>query len=292
MALFLLPPDIDCFTLKEIFRGMHYNITLKKDRSSIMTELLVKYPNIGEFSAKNGTHCSFRMFNRHGGVSRGLYASLNVGDHVGDQEEAVQENRERVRGKLAVPRLLSAKQVHGIDIYCLTEPLAEDREVDGFDALITDISDVGLMIQQADCQAVLLFDPLLEVIAAVHCGWRGSVQGILGRVVAVMVRNYGTAPADLQAIISPSLGPCCGEFVNFRQELPLEFQRFMVGGNNFDFWRITRDQLVNAGMLQERIETAEICTCCSDDYFSYRRASRLSDGKTGRNCSVIVLQKG
>lgn len=257
-----------------------------------MAELSVKQPNIGEFSAQNGRKCSYRMFDRHGGVSRGLYASLNVGDHVGDKEEAVQENRERVREKLAVPRLLSAKQVHGIDIYCLTEPLAEDREVDGFDALVTDLSDVGLMIQQADCQAVLLFDPLLEVIAAVHCGWRGSVQGILGRVIAVMVENYGTAPADLQAIISPSLGPCCGEFVNFRQELPLEFQRFMVGENNFNFWQITKYQLMSAGMLNERIGAVEICTCCSDDYFSYRRASRLSDGKTGRNCSVIALQKG
>ncbi|MCP4342337.1 MAG: peptidoglycan editing factor PgeF [Desulfobulbaceae bacterium] len=229
------------------------------------------------------------MFDRHGGVSRGLYASLNVGDHVGDQEEAVQKNRERVRDMLALPYILSAKQVHGTDIFCLAEPLAEDREVDGFDALITDLSGVGLMIQQADCQAVLLFDPLREVIAAVHCGWRGSVQGILQRVISVMVENYGTTPADLQAIISPSLGPCCAEFVNFRHELPVEFQQFMVEDNYFDFWQITRHQLMSAGMAEEKIGAAAVCTCCSDDYFSYRRASRLSGGLTGRNCSVISL---
>jgi YfiH family protein len=265
---------------------------IKKERDSFMSEISVKHPVAGAFAAQNGTHCSYRMFDRHGGVSGGLYASLNIGDRVGDETEAIQKNREKVKEKLAVSRLLSAKQVHGIGIYSLTEPLTKDREVDGYDALITDLSGVGLMIQQADCQAVLLFDPLREVIAAVHCGWRGSVQGILQQVIAVMVENYGTAPADLQAVISPSLGPCCAEFVNFRQELPMEFQQFMVEDNYFDFWQITRHQLMSMGMAKERIGAAAVCTCCSDDYFSYRRASRLNGGLTGRNCSVISLQKG
>ena len=256
-----------------------------------MAELSVEHPVAGEFASANGTHCSYQMFDRHGGVSRGLDTSLNVGDRIGDQAEAIRENREKIKKKLAVPRLLFAKQVHDTGIYCLTEPLSEDREVDGYDALITNISGVGLMIQQADCQAVLFFDPLQEVIAAVHCGWRGSVQGILGKVVAVMVKNYGTAPSDLQAVISPSLGPCCAEFVNFRQELPQDFERFMAKENYFDFWEISRYQLMSMGMLEKNIGAAEICTCCSDDYFSYRRASRLTEGITGRNCSVIVLDK-
>jgi len=256
-----------------------------------MTRHLVPDPRFGEFTASGETNCRYAMFNRHGGVSSGHYASLNVGDRLGDWEEAVQENRARVRKMLAVPHMLLAKQVHGTGIYCLTEPLATDREVDGFDALITDRPDVGLMIQQADCQAVLLFDPVKKVIAAVHSGWRGSVQGILSQVIAVMTANYGTAPAQLQAVISPSLGPCCAEFINYRQELPADFQRFMVRDNYFDFWRISTDQLVDAGMSGERIEAAAICTCCSDDYFSYRRAGRLSGGLTGRNCSVIALTR-
>jgi polyphenol oxidase len=258
-----------------------------------MVELSVKYPGmrVREFATQNTTHCNYAMFDRHGGVSRGLYASLNVGDHVGDQDEAVQENRGNVKKNMAVSQMLSAKQVHGTEIYCLTEPLAIDREVEGFDALITDLSGVGLMIQQADCQAVLLFDSVREVIAAVHCGWRGSVQRILERVISVLVENYGTAPADLQAVISPSLGPCCAEFVNYRRELPSDFRQFMVRDNYFDFWLITKSQLMKTGMSEERIRTTEICTCCSDDYFSYRRATRLSDGLTGRNCSVIALDK-
>lgn len=251
----------------------------------------MQYPNIKQFTEQGTMRCSYAMFNRHGGVSRGVYGSLNVGEHVGDLPQAVQENRERVRAALDVAHILSAKQVHGADIYCLTEPLIDSKEVDGFDALITDRPGVGLMIQQADCQAVLLFDPVHQVIAAVHCGWRGSVQGILPRVITVMAENYATAPADVQAVISPSLGPCCAEFVNYRRELPPEFLSFMVQENYFDFKQISRNQLIRAGMSDARIESANICTCCSGDYFSYRRASRLHNGLTGRNCSVIALHK-
>ncbi|WP_459947055.1 peptidoglycan editing factor PgeF [Desulfocastanea catecholica] len=246
--------------------------------------------NIKQFPEQGARHCKYAMFDRHGGVSRGVYASLNVGEQVGDLPQAVRENREKVRSALSVAHILSARQVHDTGIFCLTEPLTDNREVDGFDALITDRPGVGLMIQQADCQAVLLFDPVHQVIAAVHCGWRGSVQGILPQVLQVMAQNYATVPADVQAVISPSLGPCCAEFVNYRRELPPEFEQFMVRRNYFDFWRISRHQLLRAGMSDARIATANMCTCCSDDYFSYRRASRLHNGLTGRNCSVIALQ--
>jgi polyphenol oxidase len=248
-----------------------------------------KKTGFGDFTGNYGAHCSYGMFSRHGGVSGEPYASLNVGVYVGDRPKAVATNRHLVREAMRIPALLSARQVHGQGVYCLTKPLTEDQEVDGFDALITDVAGVGLTIQQADCQAVLLFDPRREVIAAVHCGWRGSVLQIVPQVVEVMARNYGTIAADLQAVISPSLGPCCAEFVNFRSELPADFQQFMVRDNYFDFWRITRSQLTASGVVEAHIQTAGHCTCCSDDYFSYRRATRQGGGQTGRNCAVIAL---
>lgn len=247
--------------------------------------------NKGNFAANNGVQCRYELFDRQGGVSTGIFTSLNIGAYVGDEEEAVRENRRKVKESLGVPYLLSAKQVHGTGIYCLTEPLIKNTEIDGVDALITDLIDVGLMIQQADCQAVMLFDPVKAVIAAIHCGWRGSVQGMLAKVITIMVENYGTLQEDLQAVISPSLGPCCAEFVNYRWELPEEFHQFMVRDNYFDFWQISRFQLMNAGVSEKNIETTALCTCCSDNHFSYRRATRLSGGVTGRNCSVISLQE-
>lgn len=258
----------------------------------IMTANFLKAPILGEFSAHPGGRCRYGMFNRHGGVSEGLYGSLNVGLQVGDRPGAAAANRRLIKDLLEVSVLLTARQVHGQGVYCLREQVQDDFEVDGFDALITDVQDVGLLIQQADCQAVLLFDPIREVIAAVHCGWRGSVLGIVPRVVAAMTEHYGTVPADLLAAISPSLGPCCAEFVNFTSELPEEFRQFMVRDNYFDFWRITRAQLLSAGLGEAHIRTIGQCTCCSPDYFSYRRASRESGGLTGRHCSVITLNRG
>jgi polyphenol oxidase len=246
----------------------------------------------GFFLADSGERCDYAMFSRHGGVGEGLYASLNVGSQVGDRAETVAENRVRVRVAMEVPALLTARQVHGAEIYCLTEPLSADREIDGVDALITALPGVGLTVQQADCQAVLLFDPQQAVIAAIHCGWRGSIAGIVERVVEIMTASYGTDPRRLQAVISPSLGPCCAEFINYHKELPEEYLPFRVNANHFDFWRITAMQLQRAGLLPQGIRVSGRCTCCSDAYFSYRRASKNGGGATGRNCSVIALRSG
>ena len=254
-----------------------------------MENRMVAETSRGSFASSVGKGCRYGMFARHGGVSRGVYASLNVGLHVGDVAEAVAANRQRIKEAMEVPVVLSARQVHGGEVYCLTEPLNGDLEVDGYDALVTDQPGIGLMIQQADCQAVLLFDPLRQVIAAVHCGWRGSVLRLVPQVVEVMHERYGTVAADLQAIISPSLGPCCAEFVNYKTELPADFCAFRVQDNYFDFWRITRAQLNAVGVADAGIRTAGHCTCCSDDYFSYRRAVRRGIEQTGRNCSVITL---
>lgn len=243
-----------------------------------------------EFALKDGMHFGYKMFDRNGGSGGGLFFSNNVGLLVGDTTGTVLANRSRVKKQLNLTSLLSAKQVHGTEVYCLTEPLEVDQEVEGYDALVTDLPEVGLMIQQADCQAVLLFDPVKKVIAAIHCGWRGSVQNILALTVAAMVSRYGTKPENLQARISASLGPCCAEFVNYNDELPVEYQDFMVKDNHFDFWKISAAQLQNAGLNSSRIHAVSLCTCCSDNYFSYRQAVRKSNGVTGRNCSVTYLK--
>lgn len=244
----------------------------------------------GSFLADSGRGCDYAMFSRHGGVGAGLYDSLNVGAFVGDDQEIVKKNRNLVRSAIGARALLSARQVHGAEIYCLREPLAGDTEVDGFDALMTDLPGTGLVVQQADCQAILLFDPQHAAIAAIHCGWRGSVGGIVARVVAAMANTYGSDPRRLQGVISPSLGPCCAEFVNHRQELPDEFLPFKVNANHFDFWRISAMQLQRAGLLPEHLQVSGRCTSCSEDYFSHRRATRGGLGSTGRNCSVIALR--
>ena len=224
-------------------------------------------------------------FSRHGGASEPPYHSRNVGLHVGDEEALVLRNRSLIKKELGLQRLVSAKQVHGDSILNVDWLPDADEEYAGHDALMTNVPEVGLMIQQADCQAVMLYDPEHGAVANIHSGWRGSVQNIIAKTVAAMTAAYGTRPASLFAAISPSLGPCCGEFVNYQQELPPAFHAYQPQPNHFDFWAISRDQLRDAGVCVEQIEIAARCTVCNENYFSYRR-----EGVTGRFASVIGIK--
>lgn len=230
-------------------------------------------------------------FDRYHGASTAPFDSLNGSFTVGDQADMVLSNRQRMKESLGINHLVSARQVHGEQITRIQEVPENDEEIDGVDALLTDRRGVGLMIQHADCQAILLHDPRRSTIAAVHCGWRGSVINIINKTVREMSVCYGSRPEDLVATISPSLGPCCAEFINHQQELPASFLPFQTRPNHFDFWQISRSQLMEAGLQSEKIHIAGICTCCSPDFFSYRRAVRQSNGITGRNCTIIAMGK-
>lgn len=231
-------------------------------------------------------------FSRHGGVSKNSFASNNIGFDLGDDDDRVLRNREKIKAVAGLDVLVSAKQVHGDDICHLRTPVAGDCVIDRCDALTTDRAGVGLMIGHADCQAAVLYDRRKKVIGAVHSGWRGSGANILGRTVAAMEREYGSNPADLEVGVSPSLGPCCSEFVNYREELPRWFWKYLVKDNHFDFWKITLQQLLQAGVREKAVSFAGICTSCSVEYFSYRRACRLHQGITGRNATIIAMTAG
>lgn len=241
------------------------------------------------FTAPSSARIILATFDRYQGVSDARFTSLNCSFGVGDATANVQANRSLIKEHLHVDRLISARQVHGDQVFRVEGIPERDEEIDGVDALMTDKRGVGLMIQHADCQAVLLHDPVRSVIAAVHCGWQGSVIGILKKTIQQMRSCYDSQPQDITAAISPSLGPCCAEFVNHRQELPATFLAFQTRDNYFDFWQISKAQLMEAGLLPGNIKIAAICTSCTPDYFSYRRARRRGDGITGRNGSIIAL---
>lgn len=228
------------------------------------------------------------MFSRNNGVSHSPYTSLNISYNVGDDPAHVTTNRRKVKEALGIRFLVSSHQVHANKIHSV-ESVYEDTELDGYDALISNTPGVGLLIQQADCQAILLHDPGKRVVAAIHCGWRGSVSNIIKSTIACMGEKYRTEPESLRAVISPSLGPCCAEFIHYRTELPKQFHRFQPTPNYFNFWEISRFQLLEAGLTGENIDCANICTSCNKDFFSYRRSRKKGKHLTGRNCSVICL---
>ena len=233
--------------------------------------------------------CRHYFFDRHGGVSSGTFSSLNLGQKLGDTPENVVENYRLIKGYATLDVLVRANQVHGDGIAMVGKEVGSDCCIERVDALVTNVSGIGLMVQLADCQGVLLHDPVESVVAAIHVGWRGSVVGIIGKTISKLANWYGTDPNNIRAWISPSLGPCCAEFKNYKKELPASFQRFQVKPAYFDFWEITRYQLRSAGVPNPQIQVTGICTSCSPDYFSYRRACRNGDGRTGRHGAVICL---
>jgi YfiH family protein len=209
---------------------------------------------------------------------------------VGDDEKNVASNRQLVMKTLGIPSLRSLKQVHGKETVEIqdspskdSQPIPESRSGD---ILMTKVPNQGLMIKQADCQSILLFDPAHQAVANIHCGWRGNVQNVIGEAVARMRAAYRTDPSKLLAGIGPSLGPCCAQFINYRKEIPAKYWTYQARPFYFDLWRLSRDQLIAAGVLEDHIEIAGLCTFCQTrDFYSHRK-----EKKTGRFATVIALQ--
>ncbi len=236
-------------------------------------ELLEDYP-----------HVVHGVFLRHGGVSNGAHASLNVSASIGDLPDSVQTNRDLLKGALKVSKLVFPNQTHGSHVERVTAKNAD--RVPQADAIFTTEKNLALAISHADCQAAIFYDPVHEAIAAVHAGWRGLVQNIYARTLAAMQREIGTQPQNIIVCIAPSLGPDHSEFKNYRQEFPQELWRFQVKPNYFDLWAIGKEQLLTLGVLERNIEITEMCTHChSDDCFSYRR-----DKNTGRHGTVVAMK--
>jgi hypothetical protein len=247
-----------------------------------------RHDGTGQMHHKAREHCE---------VEPCHYASLNLSTGTSDHKDAVNTNREIVRTALGLPKILYPKHTHGVAVHRVT---AKNQDiVPQADALYTTEKNIGLAATHADCQATIFYDPVHEAVGIVHCGWRGNVQNIYARLIDTMSREIGTKPHNLIVCVSPSLGPCCAEFVNYKQELPKEFWEFAVKGepNHFDLWAISRWQLTKCGVLDKHIEFASdrvserhptgICSYCNaDSYFSARRDKETS----GRNATIVALK--
>ena len=227
------------------------------------------------------------VFTRRGGMSNSPYNELNISYTVGDQPGNVSANLLRIKEELGIDQLAFMNQCHGDSIAVIRQRhFSTPFQVPSVDAMITNIPGIALMVKQADCQGVIIFDPKRGALANVHCGWRGNVQNILGKVVAKMKQEFGCREHDLMAAIGPSLGPCCTEFITYEDIFPKSFKRFMVRENHFDLWTLSCWQLLEAGLREENIEVAGICSRCNTDlFYSYR-----ADGITGRFGSVAILR--
>ncbi len=231
------------------------------------------------------------VFTRKGGVSPPPFDSLNVSFGVGDADENILANRRIMAECLDHDAIAFVDQVHGDHAAVFKKadgrpPEAAASEKQNADAMVTDIPGLMLAIQTADCQAVLLYDPVKRVVANIHSGWRSSIQNIIGRTVRTMEEAFGSRPADMIAGVGPSLGPCCAEFIHYKKEIPEAYWPYKDENHHFDFWAVSRRQLVDAGVSEAHVHIGGLCTKCNaSDFFSYR-----GEGVTGRFAAVIGLK--
>lgn len=236
------------------------------------------------------------VFTRRGGVSPPPWDSLNLGGTVGDDPQRVAENKARalaIFGR-APGSLFEVWQVHGRQVILAHAPRQPHEPLQQADAILTNRSEVTLLMRFADCVPILLYDPRHKVVGLAHAGWQGTVKGTVLAAVQQMQMHYGSSPKDILAAIGPAIGPDhyeVGEDVAgaVRQAFGEQAERFLIrhDGHTFlDLWAANRAWLERAGVRQ--IEVAGLCTACHpEDWYSHR-AGR---GQTGRFGVMIALER-
>lgn len=257
--------------------------------------------------------CGFST--RLGGVSRGCFASMNLGFARGDSEENVMENYRRLCKNLGIvpERLVFTDQVHNTVVRQATaadcgKGMIYQRDYSGVDGHITNESNVPLLVFGADCVPVFLYDHAQHAIGAVHAGWKGTAGKIAAVAVKRMQEAFGSRAKDIIAVIGPSIGSECYEvgkevadvfyqvFYNVEGIVQKKQKESSTEETNsaadlekymLDLWEANRYVLMEAGVLSENISVSGLCTMCRQDLFFSHRAT---NGRRGSMAGFIMLR--
>jgi YfiH family protein len=254
-----------------------------------------------ESESLNSPGIAHGFFGREGGVSTGIYDSLNCGPGSKDAAEAVAENRRRVISVLAPgTQLISMSQIHSAIVHTLPAPPREGAARLEGDGLVTATPGLALGILTADCAPVLLADPVAKVIGAAHAGWKGALgdggRGVLEAALDAM-ESLGARRDRIGAVIGPCISQADYEVGwDFRDrflEPGLRNRRFFVpsdkeGHYRFDLPGYVAQRLTAAGA--GRVEMSGTSTYPAENgYFSFRRTTHAGEPDYGRQISAIVL---
>lgn len=234
---------------------------------------------------------------REGGVSKGMFSSLNLSYTRGDDEAAVNENFRRIGEAVGFDhtKLVFSNQVHGTRI----KRVGEDdcgKVMTGMDGLVTDVPGVPLYTGYADCVPLFFFDPEKKVAALAHSGWKGTVGRIGAKMVKVMEDGYGCRAKDIVAAVGPSICRDCYEVSgDVAKQFIKEFsdrrkEEFLDDKGNgkyqLDLWKANEIILTEAGILPEHLDITDLCTCCNSDVLFSHRATK---GRRGNLGAFIML---
>ena len=225
-----------------------------------------------------GTGVTAFSTTRQGGCSTGNYAAFNINGYCGDDEVNIAANKVALCGLLGIDsnRLVMPHQVHDCVVRRIDGP--QQGVIEGVDAVMTDVPQLCIGVSTADCIPVLLYDSTHRAVSAVHAGWRGAVLRIVQKAVEAMHNAYGTAPADLQAVIGPGISLDSFEVGDevYDQFLSAGFDMQPISRRDakwhIDLPMCNRLQLMEAGIPSNNIQMTNICTYQQyDRYFSARR---------------------
>lgn len=246
-------------------------------------------------------HC---FSTRLGGISSGIFESMNLGFHRGDDEEKVRDNYRLLCEAIGMNTndLVFSDQIHEDKIIIVDKKdrgkgFHKENDICGVDGLITKDKGVALVTSFADCVPLFFLDPQKQVIALIHAGWRGTVKKIGAKTVQLMEDNFGSKSEDILAVIGPSIGACCFEVSeDVKIEVEKMFNRDIIdkivkkqSKNKYmiDLWTANEEVLLEAGIKKEHIEKTDICTMCNKDFlFSHRG----TDGKRGNMVAIMALK--
>ena len=243
------------------------------------------YYSFPAFDALDGIRHGFST--RLGGVSEGVFSSMNLSFTRGDDDAAVRENFDRFCAAIRVNAedVVISAQTHTANVKIVTAEdrgrgITREKEYTDVDGLVTNDPGVVLCTQYADCVPLFFVDPVKRVVATSHAGWRGTAAGIAAVTVDKMVEEYGCRPADILAGIGPSIGHCCFEvdtpvYDAFCQVEVFDDTCYTDNGDgkyHIDLWQVNRNWMLKAGIAPEHITVTDLCTRCHPNLFwSHRK---------------------
>ncbi len=262
-------------------------------------------PVIGFETYRNYTWLTHGFSTRYGGVSDGIYKSMNLSFSQGDDERRVLKNHGIMAKTMGVELadMVYSHQTHTTNVLRVTREHAgmgftvtrNFHDVDGF---VTDVPGLMLVTAYADCVPLYFADTRLHVIGLSHSGWRGTVNNMAQATVDKMSYEFGSRPCDIAAFIGPSICASCyevGDDVarNFRDRYGAESEKILTkkGAASEDKYYLNlhaanRINMLNAGISPQNIHVTDICTCCNPELLFSHRASK---GKRGGLCGYMMI---
>lgn len=251
------------------------------------------------FFANNLTQAGVKhgFFGRKGGVSAGLYDSLNCGYGSNDLMENVDENRGRVADFFELERknLIGPYQIHSNVCIYIDKPPSQAPKADAY---VTDCEGIALGILTADCGPILFYDPIKKVIGAAHAGWQGAISGIIGETINIMCDIGNSEPKNIIAAIGPCIGQASYEIgqeflERFLNETEANQIFFTPSGKNDDKYFFDIKAYCAAKLKQSSVQNIETLPhdtrALESDFFSNRRRNSRAEPDYGRNISAIRL---